>query len=273
MVLSCFPPTVKCEWSDLRSFVDQYNATNGTSYTRKACLDVEIRDRKAPELLLESPGEIPIVIERKSIVWPSDYMASHRNEHQLFQESPRSLANAFEDGAYRLTVRADCLKGKSRTDVRKLVAQIAHEVLSDMTGAKMRRGIRGSGSIPWSFRPLRSDELDGPEPTPMIHVSVVEPLKLDSPLGSVEEIKEAKAGFAEEFDRALANAAAKFEEYPACLKILLAQFHGDDSHILDEEIAQIVESAQLPEMLDQVWLAQDEWVSDDELTVVWYRVR
>ena len=48
MVFWCFPTTTQCEWSDLRGFVDQYNASYGTSYTRKACLDVEIRDRKAP---------------------------------------------------------------------------------------------------------------------------------------------------------------------------------------------------------------------------------
>ena len=175
MVFWCFPPTIKCEWSDLRSFVDQYNATYGTSYTRKACLDVEIRDRRAPELLLESPGKIPVVIERKSVVWPSDYMSSHRNEHRLFEEVPRALADAFEDGAYKLTVRADYLKGKSRTDVRNLVDQITHEVLSDRTSARMRCGIRGSGPIPWSFRPLGSYDLDGSEPTTTIGVSVLEP--------------------------------------------------------------------------------------------------
>ena len=273
MVFWCFPPTIKCEWSDLRSFVDQYNATYGTSYTRKACLDVEIRDRRAPELLLESPGKIPVVIERKSVVWPSDYMSSHRNEHRLFEEVPRALADAFEDGAYKLTVRADYLKGKSRTDVRNLVDQITHEVLSDRTSARMRCGIRGSGPIPWSFRPLGSYDLDGSEPTTTIGVSVLEPGKFDDPFGNVEESTEAKAGFAEEFERALENAAAKFEEYPDCLKILLVQFHGDDSLILDEDIIHIVESARLPRMIDQVWLAQYDWVGEDEYTVGWSRVR
>ena len=67
MVFWCFPTTTQCEWSDLRGFVDQYNASYGTSYTRKACLDVEIRDRKAPELLLESPGETPIVMNASQL--------------------------------------------------------------------------------------------------------------------------------------------------------------------------------------------------------------
>ena len=51
------------------------------------------------------------------------------------------------------------------------------------------------------------------------------------------------------------------------------QFHGDDSLTLDEDVVQIIESAQLPEMIDQVWLAQHDWVGEDEYTVAWNRVQ
>ena len=273
MVFWCFPPTIKCEWSDLRHFVDHYNATHGKSYTRKACLDVEIRDRKAPELLLESPGETPIVIERKSVVWPPEYLSSHSNEHQLFQHVVRPLADAFRCGAYELTVRADYLKGKSKSVISNLAEQIIREVLSDSANARMRRGIRGSGLIPWSFRPLASEELDTSESLTGIRVSFTEPVKFDDPPEILEDSNEARAGYARKFESAAKGAAGKFEEYSECLGILLVQFHGDDSFLEDEDIIQVIKSAQLPDVVDQVWLAQHDWVSEDEHMVAWDRVR
>ena len=107
----------------------------------------------------------------------------------------------------------------------------------------------------------------------MIRISVTEPWTFDGPSGDLERSTEAKAGFADELEKTFQKAAAKFEEYPECLKILLVQFHGDDSFILDEDVVQIIESTQLHEMIDQVWLAQYDWSGEDEHTVVWNHVR
>ena len=72
MIFSCFPPQEKCEWFHLREFVDRYSRSVGKAYTLTACLDVEGRSDKEPELLLNAPEETPIVIERKSVVWPRE---------------------------------------------------------------------------------------------------------------------------------------------------------------------------------------------------------
>ena len=273
MVFWCFPPTNKCEWSDLRAFVVQYNDTYGTSYTRKACLDIEIRDRRAPELLLESPGEIPMVIERKSVVWPCDYLATHRIEHQLFHQAPPALADDFGDGAYELSVRADWLRVMPKSAAGTLTEQIVRQILSNRAAAKMRGGVRGSTPVPWSFRPLRSDEMDDFEPAKTIRVSIDEPWSFEEPFGDSEGDEDPKAGFTHQFEIALESAARKFEEYLDNLKVLLVQFHGDGSLILDEEIVQIINAVQLPETVDQVWLAQHDWIGAHEYKVAWSRVR
>ena len=84
MIFSCFPPQEKCEWFHLREFVDRYDTSREKAYTLTACLDVEGRSDKEPELLLNAPEETPIVIERKSVVWPrEEYFSDHRNEHDL----------------------------------------------------------------------------------------------------------------------------------------------------------------------------------------------
>ena len=101
-----FPSTRKCEWYHLKDFVGSYNRGRGIAYTLKACLDVEGRSDKEPELLLNAPGEIPVVIERKTVVWPRDeYFSDHRNEHDLldmFLDRVRSHGNPFTDSVYQL---------------------------------------------------------------------------------------------------------------------------------------------------------------------------
>ena len=272
MVLWCLPLRSKCEWSEIRGFVAHYNSTNGTSYARKSCLDVEIRDRKAPELLLESPSEPLLVIERKSVVWPRWYMSSHSNEHQLFQLIPQAIAPALGVGAYELTVRGDYLKGRSKSEVRDIADQIIRTVLSDNSNVKLRRGIAGSAAVPWSLRHIAPDELDFSESPNGIRVVIEEPMRFDEPFTMQQELREAKNGYAGEFRRAAENASAKFEEYQTCERVLLVQFHGDNSVILDEDIVHIIKSAQLPGTIDQVWLAEQEWVSEDEYTLGWIRV-
>lgn len=108
----------KCECYHLRGFVGCCNSSRGAAYSQERCLDVEGRNDKEPELLLDAPNEIPIVVERKSVVWPRDeYFSDHRTEHDLydlFLEIVRSNGNAFTDSAYQLTVNAKSLKGKKK---------------------------------------------------------------------------------------------------------------------------------------------------------------
>ena len=273
MVFWCLPSANKCEWSELRGFVDHYNATYGTSYMRKRCLDREIRDRKAPELLLESPNEIPIVIERKSVAWPPKYLPSHSNEHHLFQCVTSALGDTFRDGAYELTVRWDYLKEKSKKEVTHIADQIIREVLSNTTHAKTQRGVDGKVPAPWNFRLLGPDDLNDSKSWVGVRVSITEPMVFDGPSTMCEDSNEAKIGYMREFEQAAKAAAAKFAEYPDCLKLFLVQFHGDTSYLEDDDIITIIKSVQLPDMVDQVWLAAHDWVGEDDCEVVWNRVQ
>ena len=123
-----------------------------------------------------------------------------------------------------MTVRSGCLRGKSKRDVSNIEVQITRQILADRKSAKMSRGVVGSDPIPWSFRPLRSDEPDDFRPTTPIRVRVADPWRFDDPFGTMEGNTEAKAGFTTALEGALQNAAGKFEEYPDCLRILLCNF-------------------------------------------------
>ncbi|MGA9382447.1 MAG: hypothetical protein WBV73_27115, partial [Phormidium sp.] len=95
MVFNCFRDAEsewkkgKCEWEEgnLRDFVAQFNQTFGSKYVLVKCLDKD-STQKQPEVLLKWEGHQNMVIERKTIVYPSDpnYYSLHRRWHKFFDE-------------------------------------------------------------------------------------------------------------------------------------------------------------------------------------------
>ena len=55
-----FPPSRgKCEWEELKSFVELFNIQFGTKYTLSSCLDQKDRTNPQPEILLEDKDQNP----------------------------------------------------------------------------------------------------------------------------------------------------------------------------------------------------------------------
>ncbi len=277
MIFSCFPASKKCEWRDLIGFVNHYNNISQKAYRRSKCLDVELRNQKEPELLLEAPGEVPIVIERKSVVWPSEYLSDHANEHDLyhtFVDRIRLRGNLFSDSAYQLTVNAESLRGKGKREVRNFAEQIADFVVSAQFSVKSPNGISNEDPIPWRFRHLSLHERD--ETVPDIGIGLVTHEKLESfeSFQDLHRITIAKSGYSDEFNRIVKAAAEKFTKYSDCERLLVVQFFGNSSiYLQDEEIVEIITTAQLPDAIDQVWLARQEWISESDYEIAWDRVR
>ncbi|MCY4115227.1 MAG: hypothetical protein OXG33_15025 [Chloroflexi bacterium] len=218
-----------------------------------------------------------MVIERKSIVWPpEEHLANHRNEHNLseyFSEALRSYGDAFSKSLYQLSVRESSLHGRMDRDVAAIASSIAGDIASHADEARSYGGLARSSPIPWNFRPLRKWERDEATPTRGIEVVIV---------GSTEDRDHAEIcrkqavaidGFCEEFDRQARAASRKFSDYSNCLRFLLVQFFGDPEFgPTDEEIKTIVASSQLPRNIDQVWVADEKWVSADDYEIKWVRI-
>jgi hypothetical protein len=89
--MSCLPETGGCERSRIDPFVAYLNQLEGSRFTLRACLDRLYRNSPQPEAFYaDSDNGAELVIERKSVVWPRDYAARHRNDHiiatALFKE-------------------------------------------------------------------------------------------------------------------------------------------------------------------------------------------
>ena len=277
MVFPCIPPQNKCEWANLKEFVADYNRARNKDFRLVACLDRENSGSKEPEVLLKTTSGEYMVIERKSIVWPSgnSTMAEHNREHELFDRFVHRLESSghtFRDGLYVLMVWERDLKGLKEKGVIEVAEQIAGTVLANrLESGPLPNTISGRKPIRWRFRVVGRGERtdDAPE------VGLGYTVNLDShPLESSAEVEEMTRGYAREVERQAIAAKEKFTKYAHCRRLFLVQFFGDGSFWLgDEEIADIIRSAELPEAIDEVWVAGQEWVALDEYEVVWNEVR
>ena len=270
MMFHCSPPQGKCEWSRLRNFATHFNTLYGTGYTLSRCLDVNNRSEKEPEVLLEAPGCVPVVIECKSVSWPPDHLSDHSKEHYLGELLFAQLGGRFQDALYKITFDPAYLKGRKKKEIETIVEQTSGTVLTNMPMAKSQSGIGSSLPVPWHLRPISHWERD--ETYPEVGLGIFfesEGFRADTP----DKILP-KKGYAQEFDRAAKNAAEKFVKYADCTKLLLVQFYGDGSVWLgDKEIVEIIQSAKLPTLIDQVWVAREDWVSEYDYEIAWKRVR
>ncbi len=65
----------------------------------------------------------------------------------------------------------------------------------------------------------------------------------------------------------------KFKNYPNCLRVLLLEVYGDDLSLDLISIDEIVRIVNLPFNIDQVWVAEPEWISEEDIKIVYRRIK
>lgn len=297
MLFSCIPETGGCEWVNLEVFVSQLNSELGTNYVRTACLDVEERNKKKPEILLEAPGSPPLVVESKVVAWPKDYCRQHSNFHAFvnhFANSLRRFSTGFNSAPFKLSIHEDSLDGMGLRQVRNLADDLARQVHEREDEAKGRRGARGSQPINWHFGPRNPEEWGEPASSRAIMVETQgswEPdwgsedfeitdqeslLQLVDAWNQAEQMKRLSAieGFSGRLERAIESAKRKFEQFDGHKRLLLVSFVGDSSSgVLDEDLSELVDAAKLPAEIDEVWVAYHAWISEWDYKYAWKRMR
>ena len=274
MMFSCTPAS-GCERRHLNSLVVRLNGLWRKSYEVSACLDMDSRNEPEPELLLEAPGEPPIVIERKSVAWPREFLRDHNNEHAIADDLLARLSGTYQDDFYVLTLRSASFVGQRMVHMREWAEQIANAILRDEDNSRTTRGIRGENPVPWRFR--RANEFDRDYDTPDTGIEVRTwqddgPSFLD-PSGWTTMITEATQGYKAELERLAASCGAKFAKYGNHIRLLAIEFHGDLWSLSEDALIEVVNSAELPNCVDQVWLGQQDWLDDYTHTVYWDMVR
>jgi|688.fasta_scaffold116376_2 hypothetical protein len=259
----------KCEWDKgLQDFASQFNNRFSKDYSLSKCLDISDRTRMQPEVLLESSGNKPMVIECKKIVYPPDYYEKHRRLHEFYRffsiSYNQSLKPQLKEDTYEIWINQDDLYTipNKRLSVSEISEQIVRHILDQLGTFTILDEISSDQPISWHFRRGERDN------------SYESGLRLNS-LGksgdTAFDTEKAEAEIEIQLVERLLNTKKKFQGYENCLKILILEICGDILSIPSlDTIVEIVNNANIPHNIDQIWLADPEDAEDEPENLITY---
>lgn len=255
----------KCEWfgGGLEHFVSHYNQENGTNYGRTECLDVVKiggATPKKPEVLVtDSVTGKEMVIERKSVVWPPDYIHRHNLEHAFADAIWASTAGLYRDDCYQLTVSGKQMEQFKSSKVAEIAKEIGSVIASlppsDLPVTRTR-------PVRWTFEKVDKEIHEGRTGIVVEHTDP----------GHLEDFLDdsAKAGTTAAISKELSDASKKFRDYLHAARVVLLDFYGTE--LWEDDIPPLMVNVSVPSNIDEVWRSMRDWVSADDFEVGYERL-
>ncbi len=152
--------------------------------------------------------------------------------------------------------------------------EIADAVIADLGRVKGGAAVGGPRPFPWRFGrvPPHAREEGAPEVGVGVHVHG-SAAPFDDPGAFLRQAEEAYAETKGVLERVLADAALKFMTYADHLKVVVLEFYGDTDLLGEDEVKRMIGEAELPALIDEVWVARQEWTSAWDYDVGYERVR
>ncbi len=144
--MGCLPESGGCERSQTDPFVHYLNEIEKTNYRHVACLDVIDRNSAQPETLyVDTTTSRRLVIERKNIVWPSDYAPRHKQDHELAERLIEGLNDLTANGPYSMKLKPSAFgSAHELAEFAELIIQGAHELFPAVERGETIGSLRGS---------------------------------------------------------------------------------------------------------------------------------
>lgn len=246
----------------MNAFVDHYNKTCATSYVLTRCLDVEKAAEppaKQPEVLLtDAQTRHRMVVERKSVVVPEDYIYRHSLEHEFADRFWQETRGLFQDDGYALSIAVQNLQGMTSPMV-SLVARDIGSTVATLTPADLP--VMRRTPIRWCFRKLfpgeDEDDLRG------IVVQQFFPTGILAP-------DEALAVLPRRLQAVLDASAKKFLGYTSETKLVLLDFYS--GQLMEDDVPPAFAAIRIPPIIDEVWKTARSWISMDDFHVEYERL-
>lgn len=255
--MSCMPKSGGCEWKHIAPFIARLNRLEGTSFHRDVCLDRKSRNRPEPEVRCTQVNDgVPLVVERKCVVWPKDYAAKHDLDHQIADDLFNNLSSLVGDSPYAVHLEPgfDGTKDQARAFAAEIVGQVRchfseldndKELNGDFTGHQ------------WAFYRDPDFERRGHNRPGLV-------VRCDLPLNP-EIYTNPPAALFDEIKRLVNSAAKKFQNYLDHRRSLLITAEGEVP-CLAEWWGEVFENrVSVPTEVSDIWLACDESDGSDEI--------
>lgn len=254
--MGCLPESGGCERHRTDPFVVHLNEVEGSLFIHRACLDRLYRDSPQPEALYsDSRSGDELVIERKTVVWPSDYAARHRNDHFIAERLFEELGPLAEGHA--LSIHLHPAARMSRNELIAFAREISDTVRAASNSLFAGRTIGSSKADRRWICFLDPEERPDDEPATGLIVSWTESAEMLSPDNLPTEL-------AAQIRRLFQDTVEKFRNYPSARGMLLLDPYGAIRYTGSWWWARAFRTVPVPEGIAEVWLAAYDWVTNGE---------
>jgi hypothetical protein len=246
--MSCLPSGSKCEWNDLKHFVEELNSREGSDYSRTSCLDL-CSISKQPEVLCTSSVGKKLVIERKAVIWPTEYAERHRAEHRFFDLICQRLRPVLDTtSAYELQISPpDLISDRSLSEHAEKVYLAIFSRLNEVVNEAV---IFEPPPLSFRFRKQHFSERGFDEPsTGLAIVTTEEEVTLIDNKGRMEE------SFRLHLQQLVNAASTKFTDYQSVRRILVIQpFSASLYTAMLDFGTNMLDSLKIQPMIEEIWM-------------------
>lgn len=245
--MTCLPRAGKCEWEDLKHFVAHLNKERMATFQHSCCLDIS-GSEKQPEVLCKDEFGHSLVIERKGIFWPPDYVQRHKIEHN-FWELLIQMLNGEDTRRAPYSLRVSSPGIVNDQELKRIALELS-VILKPILGTiQPGEGVRFKQPIPvelWREFPGERDP-DDPETGLGIHSQEPEYAELLDPAAIPTE-------FTETLRKHFDSAREKFLRYANSKRILLLNFVSIQLHMQLDQPWWIKYFESRPQQgIDEIW--------------------
>jgi len=206
-------------------------------------------------VLYSDPGSrADLIIERKTVVWPLNYAARHRNDHFIAEALSEELREIAENRP--LSIQLEPAPLMSRDDLSAFVREIADSINSALSTVLAGRTI-GSGKMGrrWICLLDQEEREASDEPETGLIVRWSQRNELVCPDSLPDDL-------ADHIRRLFDSTVEKFLGYPRARGVLLLDPYGSIRYTGDWWWSRAFKTVPVPREIAEVWLATYDWLTD-----------
>ena len=255
--MSCLPKSGGCEKPFTDALVRHLNFTEGTRYIHQSCLDVTNRRTPQPEALyLDSERNQELVIERKSIAWPSDYPRRHANDHFISDRFSEQLKDLACDSLYEL--RLPMLIDGTQSELRLFALQASEKIRSHWPKLAAHKTLKGriNEKSWWVFRKVPDWDREDDAPSEGLQFTFQGPLV--SSFDSIDPVNLPEELIAN-LQKIYLRCVKKFEHYANARRVLSLDSYGDLRDYDADWWRKVFSVYPPPVEIEEVWSGMFDW--------------
>lgn len=257
--MGCLPISGGCERKLTDPFVMHLNQIEGRAYVHVSCLDREIRNRPQPEALYADGALLKqLVIERKTIGWPLDYVERHVTTHFLMDFILDAVGSKTKDAPYALELEGDISFSREWLGIfARRIADTITPLVSRLDPGQ-RVFIR-EGACTVTFWLQEDEEREYWEPSKGLII-----FQTCDGSSSVPGSNELPSGLDTVIRQLWSSCEKKFAEYVGDRRILLLDPHGELRTSDRLWWRKAFNRTPPPHSISEIWLAMFDAISDVE---------